>query len=377
MIYVTTRQKPHEKQLSWFDLIGEEEISLNDLVSGGAAGTVTRVLPEASPELLGKIDVPGMIETLKHFNETHKELFDRDRESMYRHFKIPKKSGGLRQIDAPNEELQNALELLKIILEEKFGVLYHTAGFAYVKKRCPIQAVRKHQVNESNWFYHTDASGFFPSTTLKFSMKMAGMIFPLSEICKDEEGYKELEKALSLAFLNNSLPQGTKFSPYWSNVLCIPIDHRIFNDLAHKRYVYTRYADDIHISCVQAFDKDEMTRYIESVFEEFDAPWKLKPEKTHYGSRKGRNAILGVHLNADNNITTGYKTKKLFRAMTCNLIQDYKNKKPWPADEVQQYAGLLAYYRSVEKDYYNDLINRYNNKFNVNVKSILKELQTI
>lgn len=374
MIYVTVRQKEKEKQISWLDLLSDEYLRLNDMTFNGSAGTITKVYEEAKPELLSKINVPGMIEILKRFNESHKELAAKDRSSLYRRFYIPKKTGGLRPIDAPCDELQNALEELRIILSEKFGVLYHTAGFAYIKNRCTIQEVRKHQVNESNWFYKTDVSGFFPSTTLEFTMRMLSMIFPLSEICKEEEGKKELEKALSLGFLNGGLPQGTKLSPWLSNVVSIPIDHKLFNELAHRRFVYTRYADDIHISCVQKFDPNKMTEYIRKVLAEFKAPWILKPEKTHYGSRKGSNWMLGVMLNAENNITTGWRAKRDFKAMTANLIMDYKNDHPWPLEDVQHYRGLLSYYKMVEKDYYTELIAHYNAKFKVDTETILKNL---
>ena len=374
MIYVTVKQKSKEKQISWLDLIKDEDIVVNEMVGSGAAGTITRVYDCAGEDLLNKINVSEMISILKHFNEAHENLFKADRNSLYRQFYIPKKTGGLRKIDAPCDELKIALDELGMILSGKFGVLYHTSAYAYVTGRSTIQTVRKHQVNESNWFYHTDISGFFPSTTLDFTMKMVKMIFPLSEICKDEEGYKELEKALSLAFLNGVLPQGTPLSPKLTNIISIPIDHKIFNDLAHKRFVYTRYADDLHISCKQKFDPEKMTQYIQKVYKDFGAPWILKPEKTHYGSRAGKNYMLGVCLNKDNNITTGWRTKKLFKAMTANLIMDYKNHKTWPVDEVQQYAGLVSYYKMVEKDYFENLIEHFNEKFKVNLKFILKNL---
>lgn len=377
MIYVTTRQRPKEKQISWLDLIGEEEIKVSDFVCDGSAGTVTRMLEKATPELLRKINVPEMINVLKRFNESHKDLFDADRKSLYRHFSIPKKTGGLRPIDAPCDELQNALEELRIILTEKFGVLYHTAAFAYISKRSTIQNDMKHLKNESNWYYKTDVSGFFPNTTLEFAMKMLKMIFPLSEICKSEEGYNELQKALSLGFLNGGLPQGTKLSPALTNMIAIPLDHKLFNELAHRRFVYTRYADDLHISCVQKFDPEKMTKYIQKTFKEFGAPWILKPEKTHYGSRKGKNFMLGLCINAENNLTVGYRAKKTFKAMTTNLIMDYKHNKPWPADEVQQYAGLLSYYKMVEKEYFDRLVEHFNEKFKVDLKHIMKQLTSI
>ena len=372
MVYITIRQKQKEEQLSWMDLIESETVY--DCSSKGAAGTITRKYETVPEEFLNKINVQGMIDILKRFNKTHEDLFAAKRDTLYRHFSIPKKTGGLRPIDAPCDELKLALEELGLILSERFGVLYHTSAFAYIANRSTIQLVRKHQVNESNWFYKTDVSGFFPSTTLEFTMKMVKMIFPLSEICKDEEGYKELKKALSLGFLNGVLPQGTPLSPKLTNIISIPIDHRLFNELAAKHIVYTRYADDLHISCVQKFDPDKMTKYIEKVYKEFGAPWILKPEKTHFGNRKGHNGMLGVVLNAENNITTGYRNKKHFRGMTANLIMDYKNNKPWPVEDVMTYNGLLSYYKMVEKDYFESIVDHYNKKFNVDLKTILKRM---
>ena len=377
MIYITVRQKIKEKQVTWLDLLQNDDIKMDDLSTSGSAGTITRVLPYAPEELLAKVNINYLIQTLKRFNESHENLFAAERKSLYRRFYIPKSSGGLRPIDAPCDELQNALEELKIFLEEKCGILYHTAAFAYIKNRSTVQEVRKHQQNESNWFYKTDVSGFFPNTTLEFAMRMCKLIFPLSEICKKEEGYKELEKALSLGFLDGGLPQGTKLSPFLTNMISIPIDHTLFNELAHMRYVYTRYADDMHISCVQSFDMDKMTALIKDVFQRFNAPWELKKEKTHYGSRKGRNYLLGVCLNANNDITVGHRAKQTFKAMTTNMIMDWKHGVRWPADDVQQYAGLLSYYKMVEKEYFDNLIQHFNNKFKVDVKYIIKDLLSV
>lgn len=212
MIYVTTRQKEHEKELNWLDLI-EEKVTVSEFAKDGTAGTITRIIPEATPEMLEKINVPAMIELLEDFNKRHENLFSKERKSLYRHFSIPKKTGGLRPIDAPCDELQDALRELANILSNKFGLLYHTAAFAYVEKRNITNALKKHQRNESNWFFKCDVSGFFPSTTLDFTMHMLSMIFPTSEICKNPAGREELKKALSLGFLNGVLPQGSALSP--------------------------------------------------------------------------------------------------------------------------------------------------------------------
>lgn len=372
MYYITTRQRKRERQISWLDLLNDSVPDYDFNQQKGSAGTITRAVETINPELLQKINVDWMISVLKQFNEMHNDLITADKRTLYRHFTIPKRTGGLRPIDAPVEILQEALRSLKIILSEKFGLLYHTAAYAYINNRSTVQEVRKHQANESNWFLKTDFSGFFPSTTLDFTMRMVSMIFPLSEICKREDGRKELKTALSLAFLNDKLPQGTVLSPFLTNLIMIPIDHRIFNDLAHKRYVYTRYADDIHISCVQKFDYRKMISYMRGILKEFGAPYIIKDEKTRFGSRKGSNWMLGVMLNKDNNITVGYRNKKLFKAMTTNLIMDWKHRKYWDIDDVQHYVGLLSYYKMVEKDYFTKLIKHFEQKFNVVFEEVIK-----
>ena len=80
---------------------------------------------------------------------------------------------------------------------------------------------------------------------------MLSKIFPFSEMVKYPYGRDELQKALSLCFLNNGLPQGTPISPFITNVMMIAIDHKIsktLRDFDSRRFVYTRYADDLLIS---------------------------------------------------------------------------------------------------------------------------------
>ncbi len=213
MPYVVTRLYPAPTQVSIFDIlnnVSDTEVKSRHITNGS---TMTRYVENIKPELLEKFDIHRMIQTLAEFNATHSKLFEADRKSLYREFHIPKKTGGLRKIDAPNDELMTALRDLKLILETQFNALYHTAAYAYIKGRCTIDAVKRHQANESKWFLKTDFSNFFGSTTPEFLNRMLSMIFPFSEVVKDFNGKTELEKALSLAFLDGGLPQGTPISP--------------------------------------------------------------------------------------------------------------------------------------------------------------------
>ena len=373
MPYITKRQVSTPKQVNIFDVLDNlDDTEIHDKKIT-KAGTVTRFVENIPEEMLSKFDYNSMIETLKQFNEVHKNLFDKKRESLYREFKIPKKSGGLRTIDAPNDELKEALRELKSILENKFGALYHTAAYAYVRERCTVDAVKRHQANQSKWFLKTDFSNFFGSTTLEFTMRMLSKIFPFSEVMKIPGGKEALEKAISLGFLNGGLPQGTPLSPTLTNIVMIPIDHKLAQYFSGRHMVYTRYADDILVSCQVNFMFTDVVKYInDTVRNEFGAPYFIKPQKTRYGSSAGRNWNLGVMLNQDNEITIGHAKKKQFKAMIHNYICDYKKGIQWDLNDVQTLQGLMSYYIMIEKSYITHIIIEANKKHNVNLGRIMK-----
>lgn len=270
----------------------------------------------------------------------------------------------------------NALRQLKSILEDDFGALYHTSAFAYVKKRCTVDAVKKHQANESRWFGKYDLSNFFGSTTLDFVMKMLSMIFPFSEIMKDSLGRSELEKALSLAFLNGGLPQGTPLSPTLTNIMMIPIDYKLTNtlrDYNRQRFVYTRYADDFIISSRYDFDFKKIEELIVETIKKFDAPFTIKASKTRYGSSSGANWNLGVMLNSKNEITVGHKKKRQFQAMLSSYVMDSKNGIRWDISDIQAMEGYRNYYRSVEKNTIDTMVKHVGEKFGVDIVSMIKK----
>jgi hypothetical protein len=253
--------------------------------------------------------------------------------------------------------------------------LYHTTAFAYVRGRSTIDAIKRHQRNESKWFLKLDYTNFFGSTTPDFVLNQLSRIFPFSEIVKIREGVTELKKALCLCFLNNGLPQGTPISPFLTNVMMIPIDHKLSNSLRNfdsRRFIYTRYADDLLISSKIDFDKDKIQQFVIDTLSEFNAPFSIKPEKTRYGSSAGRNWNLGLMLNGNNEITIGHKRKKEFKAMLDNYIRDRKSGRGWERHDIQVLGGLISYYRMVEKDYIDYLIQQCGSKHGEDIEKNIK-----
>ena len=377
MPYITLMQSPMFHQITFEEvLLGN--VAIPGVINKNESNTRTWFTQTVSQKFLDHFDIGAMIVALTVFCERNERLYGVPRESLYDKFYIPKKSGGLREINAPQPELMAALRNLKALFETQMRALYHTSAFAYVEKRSTIDAVKRHQQNESKWFLKTDFSNFFGSTTPEFLLRMLSMIFPFSEIVKNEVGLESLKKALDLCFLNGGLPQGTPISPMLTNLMMIPIDHRLYNCLRSYNghfYVYTRYADDILISARHHFDYNEIVSFINNTLTEFRAPFKIKDEKTRYSSSAGSNWNLGVMLNKDNSITIGHKNKQRFRAMISNYILDRKNGVTWDLHDVQVLRGHLNYYRMVERQYVDDVIAYNNEKYGVDVmKMINKDL---
>ena len=375
MVYITVRQPPMFHQMTLEELLFQDYKGPM-VINANESNTRPYEFNFASEHFTRRIDVGALIAKLTRYNQSTEELRKKNRHELYKSFCIPKKSGGLRHINAPEAELMDALRRQKTMYEEDFHVLYHTSAFAYIKHRCTVDAVKRHQANESKWFAKLDLHDFFGSTTLDFVMSMFSMIFPFSEVVKVPEGKAQLRKALELAFLDGGLPQGTPISPLITNVMMIPVDFKLtkaFRNYEKQRFVYTRYADDFIISSQYDFDVHEVEKMVVDTLKDFGAPFSINASKTRYGSSAGRNWNLGVMLNKDNEITVGYKKKRQFQSMMYNYISDKRNGVAWPREDIMAMQGLHSYYRMVEPEAIDAIVRHANEKLGVDVLLTIKE----
>ena len=376
MVYIVVKQSPMYKQMNIEDLLFGS-VCDNLLISKNIGNTKTYCLEELPEKLHRAINKGALINKLKEFNQSVDHLRTVDRAKLYYSFLIPKKTGGTRRIDAPNPELMDALRSLKTLLETSFGakVLYHTSAFAYIEGRSTIDAVKRHQANESRWYAKFDLSNFFGNTTMEFTMQQLSMIFPFSEIIKIPEGRTELERALDLAFLNGGLPQGTPISPLITNIIMIPIDFKLkkaLRDFDGKYHVYTRYADDFIISSRYDFNFRNVEKLITDTIVNSGAKFRLKSEKTRYGSTAGRNFNLGLMVTSENRITIGNAKKRQIEMLMRNYAIDVKNGNRWDLSDVQVFAGQLSYLRMVEPDVFERIVQHINGKFSIDIMSEIK-----
>ena len=397
MTYIVFKCPPEFHQISLDEfLFGDDKIEQKFVTNDRTATRTYKIKNDWKYKRL--VNIPRLIEMLEAYNESTKSLREVDRHSLYYEFYIPKKSGGLRKIDAPEAPLMNALRNLKGIFDTECSgarqilgknhrtlALYHTSAFAYIEDRCTVDCMRKHQQNNSRWFAKFDFSNFFGSITKEYTMSMFSMIYPFSEIVKSEQGREALDTALELAFLDGVLPQGTPISPLITNIIMIPMDYVMANGLRNFRWknrdgedrenkcVYTRYADDIIVSSDYIFNHKKVESYINSVLDSFNAPFALNEKKTRFGSRAGHNYALGVCVNNENKITIGYKKKKNLLAMVSSYAKDKKGGIKWSLTDVQVMDGSINYYKMVEKEDAINTIKHLSKKLGVDIEREIKK----
>lgn len=378
MVYLTMRQSPAYHQISLEELLFPDESTKQPYVNYNIGNTKTYELESVSQRVLDRVDVNALILRLCAFNASTKALREVERKSLYTFYKIPKRSGGLRKISAPEPRLMEALRELKFILETDFGALYHTCAFAYVEKRNTVAAIKRHQNNESHWFAKFDLHDFFGSTTLDFVMQQLEMIFPFSEVCRNQTGKAALREALELGFLDGGLPQGTPLSPTLTNIMMIPIDYRLakaFRNFDGPSLIYTRYADDFIISSKKSFMWSHVQKIIVDTLKDFNAPFTLNKDKTRYGSNTGAGANwnLGLMLNAQNQITVGHKRKKMLKLSLVNYARDSAKSVQWSVEDIQHVLGQYSYYKMVEGSAIEDIVKDVQKKTGINVVEKMKE----
>jgi RNA-directed DNA polymerase len=157
----------------------------------------------------------------------------------YHTFQIPKRSGGVRTIDAPADTLK-AIQR-RILHKVLHGLRAHPAATGFERGRSIVTNALAHAHREV--VIRLDLVDFFPSIKTERVRHYFRFI-----------GYDD-EAADMLAHLcthNGVLPQGAPTSPRLSNLVNYRLDARLAGLARCRGLTYTRYADDITFSADKA-----------------------------------------------------------------------------------------------------------------------------
>lgn len=177
-------------------------------------------------------------------------LYNLADEDKYFTFSIPKKSGGFREIRSPHPILKELQQKLNEILLNVY--VPETPVFSYLKERNIVQNARLHQ--NQKWVFNLDLKDFFP--TIHFG-RVRGLF--MSEPYSLPDNVSTL--LAQLCCFDNQLPQGAPTSPMISNMICARMDRQLLRFAREHHCLYSRYADDITISCpAEAFPEQVVVK---------------------------------------------------------------------------------------------------------------------
>jgi hypothetical protein len=284
----------------------------------------------------------------------------------YTVFTIPKRSKGVRTICAPSPELKAVQRAILRNLNPLLWLLPSSAqGFLPNKNlvtnalkhrgsaKTAVTSILKHGLSSVGRIvkqYSKDIRGefvFIDSGSNRKEIEAAKYVVPKSMIrvdLKDAFGsisapvtkgalvkflktslfnpdpLEDIEKIIEICTLNGSLPQGAPTSPALLNIALIDFDEYLLATLTkviskpYKTYVkYTRYADDLVISCTKPYIAQKAIPIVRGVCSHFGL--RVNEKKTKIMSPSTGLFVTGINIvNSATHLSVSRKSRHKIRA---------------------------------------------------------------
>jgi len=255
----------------------------------------------------------------------------------YRVYSIPKPSGGSRTIAEPAKSMKAVQSWILVNILRDLTLPPQAMGF-----RRGRNILRNAQAHEKNkYLLSLDIDNFFPSIKYNMVYTVFRSLGYNKHIC---------HVLTSLCTFNSSLPQGGVTSPALSNLVCIKMDHRISGYCGPRNIVYTRYADDMVFSSMNANRLVGLYSAVKGIIE--NECFKLNNKKTRYMGPKRRRKVTGLVI-GNGKAGIGRQEERRIRASIYSLI--VKSKGTIDTEAVTRLRGYFCYIKSVDSERQNRL----------------------
>ena len=164
-------------------------------------------------------------------------LYKATESTKYRHFEIPKRTGGMRPIHAPQGLVRDLQDAFKADLEKLYRP--HPGAHGFIATRSVATNAGAHV--GKRWVFNVDLEDFFP--TINFGRIRGLFMRPPFEM-----GPAAAAVCAQIVTYRNGLPQGAPTSPVLSNFIAVSLDRNLLLLARRHRLAYSRYADDITFS---------------------------------------------------------------------------------------------------------------------------------
>ena len=230
----------------------------------------------------------------------------------YRKAKLPKKSGGFRNLSVPDEVLKSIQKQIAEVL------LIHSPTSRYAKAyRFGSSTLRnaKHHVGKQV-VLKLDILHFFDS--IRYST-LKDKVFP-------EEIYAEPLRILltMLCYYKDALPQGAPSSPTITNIILYEFDEQMGQWCRDRGIAYTRYCDDMTFS--GDFEPSEVIGYVRLELKKMG--FLLNEQKTRIQRPGQQQTVTGIVVNEKLSIPADYRRKLRQKLYYCKKfgIQEHLQK---------------------------------------------------
>lgn len=304
---------------------------------------------------------------IKHADLTY-ILYKQKDSDKYKRFTIKKRSGGSREINAPQQNLKSLQRRLTDVFtdclnERDLAVgIKNSAAHGFLPGKSILTNASAHR--NKRYVLNLDLKDFFPSISGK---RIRGLLI-------NDRHFKFTPQVATtiahIASCNGVLPQGSPSSPVLSNLVAGILDVHLVRLAKLHGCKYTRYADDITFST----NKKEFPKEIALQEGTTDHTWILgsrllkiiksagffvNPEKTRMQYKTSRQMVTGLVVNKRVNVPIDYR--RLVRAYVHSLITkgSYRVKtvtknstgiieEKYEFGTIPQLQGMLGFIHSVD-----------------------------
>ena len=211
----------------------------------------------------------------------------------YHKAKLPKKSGGYRNLSVPDEVLKSIQRRIADVLLIHMPVSRYAKAYQFGSSTLRNA---KHPVGKQV-VLKLDILHFFDS--IRYSA-VKDKVFP-------EEIYAEPLRILltMLCYHKDSLPQGAPSSPAITNIILYEFDELIGQWCRERGIAYTRYCDDMTFS--GDFDPAEVVRFVRLELRKMG--FLLNEQKTRIQRPGQQQTVTGIVVNEKLSIPADYRRK--------------------------------------------------------------------
>ena len=211
----------------------------------------------------------------------------------YRKAKLPKKSGGFRNLSVPDEVLKSIQKRISEVLLIHMPVSRYAKAYRFASS---ILCNAKHHVGKQV-VLKLDILHFFDS--IRYST-VKDKVFPA-------EIYAEPLRILltMLCYHKDALPQGAPSSPAVTNIILYEFDEQIGQWCRERSIAYTRYCDDMTFS--GDFDPTDVIRFVRLELKKMG--FLLNEQKTQIQHPGQQQTVTGIVVNEKMSIPADYRRK--------------------------------------------------------------------